>query len=86
MTEKEDMILCGEIAKRSEAMGIGFGSRITRVMDIDFAHRNFYLDLEKFLKAENQDFAHDFLGIQANIDRPNHQWKDTLFVPRFVKK
>jgi hypothetical protein len=73
-----------EIAKRSEDMGIGTGERITRIMDIELAHEKFNLDLEKFLNADGLNFTHDFISIQANIDRPKKVWKDEFFLPRFA--
>ena len=36
-------------------------------MDIDSADRKFNLRLDDFLKANDFDFAHDFIGIQKNI-------------------
>lgn len=84
--KKDEMNLVVEIAKRSESMIVGAGDRLTRIMDIEFAHEKFNLDLERFLKAEPFDFTHDFCGIQSHIDREKKVWTDDLFLPRFARK
>lgn len=81
---KDEFELIVEIAKRSEEMDIGYGPRITRLMDIDFANEHIGLRLEDMLSSKDPDFAHDFLGIQNHIDRPNQRWIDDLWVPRFA--
>ena len=81
---KQDYETISLIIDRSEEMGIGFGDRITRFMDIEFAHKEFNLRLEEFLNAKDFDFVHDFCGIQKSIDRRNLKWNDDCFVPRFT--
>jgi len=86
MKTKEEFEIIAKIAERSEKMGIGFGDRLTRLIDIEFAHEHFNLKLEQFLNGSNLDFSHDFCGIQSRIDRPNKKWTDDLFLPRFAEQ
>ena len=81
---KEDYTLIAKIAERSEKMNIGFGNRISRLMDIEFAHEKFNLRLTDFLNTDDLNFAHDFNGIQSRIDRRATKWIDDCFVPRFA--
>lgn len=71
------------IVERAERMGIGKGTRVTRVMDIENAHKQFNLRLEDFLAAEDFDFTHDFTGIQTHINRETGRCENH-FVPRFA--
>ncbi len=80
----EDFLTIAKIAERSEKMKVGFGERITRIMDLEIAHEKFNLKLEEFLGAEDMDFIHDFCGIQERIDRYNKKWEDEFFLPRFA--
>jgi hypothetical protein len=84
MSRKEDLDKILLIVKRSEKMHFGYGDRLTRFMDIEFAHEKFNLDLDGFLNADEFNFCHDFLGIQEGINRPAHKWENDLFVPRFA--
>lgn len=54
----------GAICARAKAIGIMKGEPIEAIMDIDSADRKFNLRLDDFLKANDFDFAHDFIGIQ----------------------
>lgn len=83
--KRQELELIAEIAKRSENIGVGFGDRLCRLMDIEFAHEKFNLDLQGFLNASDFDFAHDFNGIQARIIRATKTWNDDCFVPRFAR-
>ena len=54
-------------------------------MDRDSADQKFNLRLDKFLEADNFNFAHDFIGIQENIVRESFPATDFgYFVPRFA--
>jgi len=75
--------LIGKIADRSIEMKIGFGDKLDREMDIDFAHEHYSLNLQRFLDADAFNFTHDFCGIQNNIDRANRKMIDEFFLPRF---
>lgn len=81
MKERFERIV--KIVERSERMGIGFGDRVTRIMDIDNADKQFSLRLDDFLNADDLNFVHDFCGIQNHMDREQCKCVD-LFVPRFA--
>lgn len=71
------------IVERAEHVGIGRGTRITRMMDIQNAHKQFNLRLDDMLAADDFDFAHDFIGIQTNMNRLTGRIEN-LFVPRYA--
>ena len=72
-----------KIAERAEKMKISTSSRVTLLMDIEYADEQFNLRLDELLNADDINFAHDVCGIQYNI---NHVTKemDNFFVPRFA--
>lgn len=75
----------GAICARAKAMGIMKGDAIGAIMAIDSADQKFNLRLDKFLGADNFNFAHDFIGIQENIVRESFPATDFgYFVPRFA--
>ena len=81
MTEKElDLII--EIAKRAENNNLLAYDRLSLIMDLEVAHEQFNLKLEKLLDADNFNFAHDIMGIQININRQTKEIEN-CFVPRF---
>lgn len=56
-----------------------------RMMDIESADLKFNMRLDDWLKADDFNFAHDFLGIRDNIVRNEFPSKDFgFFVPRFA--
>lgn len=79
----EEINTIDRIINRAQELGITIGSRITQVIDMHNAHKQFHLRLDEMLSADDFDFAHDFCGIQANIDR-NTGVVGNLFVPRFA--
>jgi len=75
-----------QICERAEKMGIAKGDHVTEMMDMDSADLKFCLRLEDMLNADDENFAHDFCGIQANIDRSVYPSNDFgCFVPRFAE-
>mgnify|MGYP006359556787 CR=1 FL=1 len=55
-------------------------------MDITACHLNgCALDLERLLKADNFNFAHDVYGIQRHIDRETGKLGDG-FLPRYARR
>ena len=59
--------------------------RIEALMDIESADQKFNLRLDDLLEANDFNFAHDFIGIQNNIERDGFPAIDFgLFVPRFA--
>lgn len=71
------------IVERAEKMGIARGDRFTKIMDIDYAHKQFNLRLDEFLTADSFDFTHDFTGIQTCMNRDTCRIEG-MFVPRFA--
>ena len=71
------------ILNRAKAMGITWGDRITQAMDIMNADDQFDLDLEDWLNADDENFAHDFIGIQNHMNRETMRCEN-FFVPRFA--
>lgn len=59
---------------------------VDRMMDIESADKEFDMRLDDWIKADDFNFAHDFLGIRDNINRkdgfPSTDFG--LFVPRFA--
>lgn len=85
---KEETILIHEIAKRAVKDYARAGVKLDFIdtsMDITACHLNGNpLDLEKLLKADPFNFAHDITGIARHIDRETGQLKD-CFLPRCSK-
>ena len=71
------------ILDRAKAMGITWGDRITQALDIMNAADQFDLDLEDWLNADDENFAHDFIGIQNHMNRETMRCEN-FFVPRFA--
>lgn len=87
MKTKEKFLMYVKLAQRTEGMGIYHGERSTLLMDIESADNVFNLRLEDLLKADDENFAHDILGIVYNINRKEYPATDfNLFVPRYSKK
>lgn len=80
---KETFLLIISICERAEALGIARDKRINHMMDIELAFDIYHVDLEAWLKANDENFAHDFLGIYENVDR-NYKCFDLCFCPRFA--
>lgn len=83
MNEKRcsEIQLIGEVAKRAESLGLGL-SRITVFMDIDNAiEGGCRIDLEKLLSFDDENFAHDVMGINKNLDHTTHKMMN-FFSPR----
>lgn len=84
MDEKELEIfnLKVRIIERAESMNITKGLRSTRVLDLDHACDQFDMRLADWLAADDEHFAHDWIGIQSNINRQTGRIENH-FVPRF---
>ena len=87
MKTKEQFMMYVKLAERAEKMGIYHGERMTLLMDIESADEAFGLQLENLLNADDENFAHDILGIHYNINRNTFPATDfNLFVPRYAKQ
>lgn len=83
---KERFLKYVKICKRAERMGIKQNSRLSALMDIESADKEFDLRLDEWLNSDDLNFAHDFIGIQNNIVRDNFtDERFGFFIPRFAK-
>jgi len=78
----EDLKVIGEIVKRSVELNLLHTDGVSLFMDLEYAHKQFNLRLEDFLKADDLNFVHDVSGIQCNIDRNTKVIR--RFLPRFA--
>lgn len=81
--KRERMLMIFEALARAKKLGIGIGDNLTKVMDIDCACDKFGLRLREMIDADDENFAHDFIGIQTNINRQTKEFEN-FFVPRFA--
>lgn len=82
---KERYLKYVKICERAEKMGIRVGDRMTALMDIESADIKFNMRLDEWLQADDFNFAHDFSGIQRNIERGSFPAQGFgFFVPRFA--
>lgn len=58
-------------------------SRMSNIMDIESADMEFNLRLDEWLKADDENFYHDYFGITRESDRSTFPATFGLFVPRF---
>lgn len=80
---KEEYETINEIANRALGMGVN-RSKMDMYMDIDAAHGTCPLKLDKLLKADSGDFAHDIYGIISNINRETGELEN-CFLPRYAR-
>ena len=93
MTPKERFQKEIQICERAEHLGITVGKRISYLLDVGYAIDAFHMDVDGWLEANNEEFAHDFIGICKHIDRESisegHKAEPRCFgefVPRFCRK
>lgn len=82
MTREEKQTIF-DIAKRADEQGLLMSDRATLVLDLTIAHNQFKLNLNELLNADDENFTHDIVGIQKNVDR-NKMEVANLFVPRYA--
>jgi hypothetical protein len=78
---EEDYLIIAKIAKR--AAGKWPRPVINWSMDIESVHRQAPLRLKDLLNAEDDEFAHDLIGIYNNLDRVTGNLRG-FFEPRFT--
>lgn len=87
--ENKRYIKYTDIMKRATMMGLmNEDENLNRMMDIESADKKFDLRLEDWLKTDDFNFSHDFLGIRDNINR-NTEFPATdfgVFIPRFASR
>lgn len=82
-TEKEYELIEQIVARAKQMLNKSDFDEISAAMDITATHCNgCQLDLEKFLEADDFNFAHDFVGIYNHINRRTGQL-ERGFLPRF---
>ena len=84
MNDMKEFEIIFAIVQRAQRMGITVGTHVTQMMDMDNAHKQFSLNLIDMLKADDANFAHDFIGIQRNINRLTGT-VENCFVPRYAR-
>ena len=80
---KDEMLTITEIAKRADEKGLLMFDRMSLIMDIQAAHEQFKLKLDKLLEADDYNFSHDIVGIQQNINRKTKEIEN-YFLPRYA--
>lgn len=82
-----ELLLIGRIADRAIENGTISSHRSAKrilMMDLEAVHCNgCKLALDKLVLANNSDFTHDIVGIQANVNRITAKL-DNSFGPRFA--
>lgn len=84
---KEDFMKQAKICERAEKMfpKLKKTARINYLMDLESATQVFNLRLDDFLAADDENFAHDFLGIINNSNRETYPCTfENHFLPRFA--
>lgn len=86
MEYKERFLMYADICERAEKEFPDIKQRrMSNMMDIESADKAFNLELEEWLKADNENFFHDFFGIIHNADRSKgFPCTFGLFVPRYA--
>lgn len=91
MDRKQEFLIIGKICDRANEMGIMMPSqvqgneRMNLWMDLENAHKDVGLALDKLLEADDLNFAHDVMGIQKHMNRSTGKLED-FFVPRYAQQ
>ena len=86
MERIEMLVAICKRAEKESSTAQSFGSRMSRMMDLESADERFNLKLEDLLNADNENFFHDVFGIWRESDRSTYPATFGLFVPRFAGK
>ena len=81
MSNTERYLLINQILNRAEKEKLFQNDRFTLFLDLDCLSTKHLIDLERLLKFDKQNFVHDLIGIQININRES-KMLDNLFLPR----
>lgn len=86
LTEHEKELI-KKIYKRANDMNITNSDLMSSMMDITSALFCFNMRLEDWYKADDFNFAHDYVGIENNVVRDKFPSKNFgYFLPRFSGK
>ena len=77
--QREETVIIAQIVGRADNLGLLMDDRLSLMMDLDVANKQFNLRLTELLESDNFNFTHDILGIQNNIDR-----KTKTFINCFI--
>ena len=82
---KERYLKYAKICERAEKMKISTSERVSAMMDVESADKKFNMRLDDWLNADDFNFAHDYCGIQNNINRNEFPATDFgYFLPRLA--
>ena len=81
---EKDMQIIMNIVKSADENKLLFFDRISLLMDLQLATKEFNLDLDKLLNAPDLDFSHDISGIQRNLNRETKEFENE-FLPRYSR-
>ncbi len=82
--KRNEMKIISKIVERADNLNLLYDDRISLMMDLDVANKEFDLRLNELLEADEFNFSHDICGIQNNIDRTTKTFMN-CFVPRFAR-
>lgn len=85
MIDREKIGFITKIVERADKLELLKSDRLNFMIDMEVATETFNLDLERMLEADNQNFAHDVVGIQNHINRETKEFEG-LFLPRFARE
>lgn len=80
--EKEKLETMFSIEKRAEVKRLLYFDRLALVKDLQIVNKKLDLKLDELLNSDDNDFIHDILGIQKNVDRKTKKFNNE-FLPRF---
>ncbi len=90
MKDINNFLKCVKICNRAEEklgkdfLDTRYGIRSSRMMDLASADEVFNLRLDELLKADDENFFHDVLGLWKESNRETYPCTFGLFVPRFA--
>ena len=81
-TTREDFALIHRIADRAvTSLGLDF---LTVALDVEHAHAQIPMDIDRLLLADRFNFSHDICGISRHMNRETGRLEN-CFVPRFAR-
>ena len=83
--KRREIEIISKITERADNLNLLCDDRISLMMDLDVANKEFNLRLSELLEADDFNFSHDICGIQNNIDRTTKTFIN-CFVPRFADR
>ena len=78
--------ICERAEKEAPETIAMFGDRMSRMMDLESADKQFNLRLDELLEADDENFFHDVIGIWKESNRRTYPCTFGMFVPRFSRR